>query len=131
MSGDDRYPELIEYKKAKRAIEDFDMSNVRTAEAIKTLAKMLERGGWSAVTFDVEVESVPEPQRIQEDITPVSLGALRSIGSLPGTALIEIVRERRLLVQHCRAVYAAIPQELKEFASSAPEATPPIRPRRG
>jgi hypothetical protein len=124
-------PGSLAYQAAKKAVDDFDKRHTSTSGAIIQLARMLESGGWGAVEFDSDNEHVPADRRIPGNFErPVSLGALRSIGTLPGTSLAAIVAERRALIRERDRAYAAIPAEIRNLCSEKTAQSKPRGPQR-
>jgi hypothetical protein len=128
MSGTDRFPELTACNAAKKAVDDFDAAHASKAEAIKLIAKMLERGGWGAIAFDEEFRHIPEAQRIEPDIAPPSAEALR------GDSIENIVTQRRLLYQAWDRAFQNVPGPIRGSAPSPHQAgltrLPGRQPRR-
>lgn len=103
MSADTRYPELVACQAAQKALKDFDAAHKAKEEAIKTFARMLDRGGWASVVLDNDVANIPFRQRVPEDVEPVPINALGP------PSLVEIVMDRRALVMRWQRAYESRP----------------------
>jgi hypothetical protein len=130
--SEDRFSEITACNAAKKAVKDFDAKHAAKAEAIKQIAKMLERGGWSAVQIETEAILDARNQRLESapDIEPVPQKAL------DGDRIETIVNERRRLMQEWERAYQAVPEPIRASApnpypSRGALATPRGRPPHG
>ena len=127
MSDEARFSEIAACQAAEKAVQDFNDAHKGRAEAIKRIAKMLERGGWGSVVFESDLPYQSASNIVPRDIPPVAHS------DLEGDSIAVMVSNYRQLQELWKAAYDAVPTMIKSSAPAPREAPAKLhdRPRRG
>jgi len=111
--SNDRFPELNACNAAQKAVEEFDARHRAKEEAIKQVAKMLERGGWGSVKVG---EARTTDPRYEDLGTDMETEPLVSVSALRGDSIESIVKQRQALVREWEQAYASVPEQIRTSA---------------